>query len=502
MGTRATGWKTDKNRHHEKGSKISYLEYIKWFFNILGPLLFGLSMIYSPFEIMDERTHQIVSLTIWMLSWWITEFVPLPVTSLLPIIILPSFGVVQLSKVVQPYSSSVIFLFLGGFLIALALEKWNLHRRIALRILKLMGARADNIVLGFIIASAFLSMWISNTATAVMMLPIILSVVEMISQNTKTSEKNIFNLKISMLLGMAYGASVGGMGTLIGTPPNAILAGYIRSAYKVNVGFLEWMLFALPIVIVLIFIIFIIITKIAYPNRMGRINSFSYIVDKELENMGKMSREEKSTLILFVVAAIMWISRGAINSILGTSIGDTSIAIFVGVLFFIVPTGSKTGERLLEWKDTTKLPWGVLVLFGGGLSIATALSSTGILSLFANGISSIQGVSLTILIIILMFVLVTLTELMSNTALATIFLPIIASIAVSFGMDPLVFAAPMILAMSCVFSLPMGTPPNAVIFASGELKISNMVRVGLVLDPIAVLILSFIGFFLSNLFLA
>jgi len=501
MPTKATGWKSDENRHRDRDSKVSIIEIVKWFFNLLGPALFALSLVYTPISFMDARTHQIIAVTIWMLTWWITEFVPLPVTSLLPIIILPTFAVVKLSAVVQPYSSSVIFLFLGGFLIALALEKWNLHRRIALHILKLMGSRADNIVLGFIIASAFLSMWISNTATAVMMLPIILSVVDMISKNPNVDKSKIPNLKLSMLLGMAYGANVGGMGTLIGTPPNAILAGYMRSAYGMNISFLDWMLFAIPIVILLVFVIFLVLTKVVYPNRMGHIDSFSEIVNNELDEMGAMSKEEKITLVLFCSAALMWISRGGINELLGTNIGDTSIAVFIGVLFFIIPTSSKTGERLLEWKDTTKLPWGVLILFGGGLSIASALGGTGILTLFANNVSSIQGVSITILIVILMLVLVTLTELMSNTALATIFLPILASLGISFGMEPIVFAAPMILAMSCVFSLPMGTPPNAVIFASGELKISNMVRSGIMLDPTAVLILSFVAFYLSNFFL-
>ena len=304
-----------------------------------------------------------------------------------------------------------------------------------------------------------------------------------------------------MLLGMAYGANVGGMGTLIGTPPNAIFAGYIRSTYGFNISFLDWMLFAIPLVCVLIFVIYLILTKVMYPNRMGHIDKFGEIVRDELEEMGDISKEEKMTLGLFCTAAFMWITRGGINQLLGTSIGDTSIAIFIGVLFFIIPTSSKTGERLLEWKDTTKLPWGVLILFGGGLSIASALSGTGILTIFANNISSIEGMSLVLITIILMLVVVILTELMSNTALATIFLPILCSLGVSFGMEPVVFAAPMILAMSCVFSLPMGTPPNAVIFASGELKISNMVRVGIMLDPIAVLILSFAGYFLSHFFL-
>jgi sodium-dependent dicarboxylate transporter 2/3/5 len=499
MGTLATGWKTDETRHHVRGSGISWVEIIKWFFNLLGPVVFAFSMSYTPLDFMDARTHQIVAVALWMLIWWITEFVPLPVTSLLPIVLFPSFEIVEVAQVVKPYSSSVIFLFLGGFIIALALEKWNLHRRIALIILKIMGARADSIVLGFIIASAFLSMWISNTATAVMMLPIILSVVDMIAQKTLENEKKIHNLKISMLLGMAYGANVGGMGTLIGTPPNAILAGYLRSAYSLNVGFLEWMLFALPIVIVLVFIIYIVLTKFIYPNKMGRIDGFKEMVDQELHDMGKMGKEEKMVFGLFLTAAFLWISRSGINALLGTSIGDTSIAVFVGILFFLIPTSSKSGERLLEWKDTSKLPWGVLLLFGGGLSIASALSGTGILTLFADTISGIHGMSFLLITLILMLVIVVLTELMSNTALATIFLPIIASLGLSFGMNPIAFAAPLVLAMSCVFSLPMGTPPNAVIFASGELRISNMIRVGMFLDPFAVLVLSLIGFKLSML---
>ena len=499
MGTLATGWKTDKTRHHLRGGGISWVDILKWFFNFLGPFVFAVSMFYTPFSFMDARTHQIVAVALWMLIWWITEFVPLPVTSLLPIVLFPSFEVIKVAEVVKPYSSSVIFLFLGGFIIALALEKWNLHRRIALYILRIMGARADSIVLGFIIASAFLSMWISNTATAVMMLPIILSVVDMIAQKTQVGEKKIFNLKTSMLLGMAYGANVGGMGTLIGTPPNAILAGYLRSEYSLNVGFLEWMLFALPIVVILVFIIYILLTKFIYPNRMGSIDGFKEMVDKEINTLGKMGKEEKMVFGLFLSAAFLWISRSGINSLLGTTIGDTSIAVFIGILFFIIPTSQKSGERLLEWKDTRKLPWGVLLLFGGGLSIASALSGTGILNLFADSVSSIQGISFVLITLILMLIIVILTELMSNTALATIFLPIIASLGVSMGINPVAFAAPLVLAMSCVFSLPMGTPPNAVIFASGELRISNMIRVGMFLDPFAVLVLSLIGFRLSML---
>lgn len=495
------GRKPEGKIHHKQDDKISVAYVIKVIFNLLGPVLFGLSMIYSPFEFMDARTHQVVALVAWMLVWWITEFVPLPVTSLLPLIILPTFSIMEMKSVAIPYSSSVIFLFLGGFIIALALEKWTIHRRIALYILKLMGSRADYIVLGFVIASAFLSMWISNTATAVMMLPIILSVINMISENTNESPKNIYNLKISMLLGMAYGANIGGMGTLIGTPPNAILAGYIRATYNVEVGFLEWMLFALPIVIFLIFIMYILITKVVYPNRMGRIESISVMVDQELKIMGKMSRDEKNTFALFVLAALLWISRSGINSLFDINLSDTSIAMFVSILFFLIPTSKDTSEHLLEWKDTSKLPWGVLVLFGGGLSIASALGDTEILSSFANYITSIQGMSVTVLTLIVLLVLVVLTELISNTALATIFLPVIASIGVSFGMNPVSFAAPMILAMSCVFSLPMGTPPNAVIFASGELKIINMVKVGFMLDPISVGTITLIGFYLANLFL-
>jgi sodium-dependent dicarboxylate transporter 2/3/5 len=502
MSAISKGWKPANKLHHKRegGLKIDFL--IKLFFNLLGPIFFSLSLFYSPFEFMDARTHQVVALVIWMLTWWITEFMPLPVTSMLPLVMLPTFSIVPMSSVIVPYSSSVIFLFLGGFIIALALEKWTLHRRIALFILKMMGGKADNIVLGFVIASAFLSMWISNTATAVMMLPIILSVVDMISKNTNEDPKNIKNLKISMLLGMAYGANIGGMGTLIGTPPNAILAGYLRSTYNLEIGFLDWMLFAIPVVVIMLSLMYILVTKLVYPNKMGYIESFTQMVGKELKDMGSMKREERITLALFCSAAFLWITRSAINSLFDINLGDTSIAIFISILFFVIPTSKKSGERLLEWKDTAKLPWGVLLLFGGGLSIASALSGTGILNLFAGFITSIDGLSLSMLSVVLLLIIVSLTELMSNTALATIFLPVIASIGISFGLNPVVFAAPMILAMSCVFSLPMGTPPNAVIFASGELKISNMVKVGFILDPLAVGVLSVIGLLLSNLFLS
>ncbi|TAJ14998.1 DASS family sodium-coupled anion symporter [Marinilabiliaceae bacterium JC017] len=496
----SAGWKPNEKIHHRRGHEFSVDYVFKFVFNLLGPILFGLSFFYNPFDFMDARTLKVIALVTWMLVWWITEFIPLPATSLLPLIILPTFSIVEIKSVAIPYSSPVIFLFLGGFMIALALEKWNLHRRIALHILKMMGASADRIVLGFVLASAFLSMWISNTATAVMMLPIILSVVSMITKNTSETPKNIHNLKISMLLGMAYGASIGGMGTLIGTPPNAILAGYIRSSYNIEVGFLDWMLFALPIVMVIIIVMYLLITKVVYPNKMGRIESIPLIVKEELKGMGPMQRDEKVTLALFVLAAFLWITRSGINQLFNITLDDASIAMVISVIFFVVPSSKATGERLLEWKDTSKLPWGVIILFGGGLSIASALGNTGILTLLANYITSIQGLSLTMLSFVLMIILVIMTELMSNTALSTIFLPIIASIGVSLGFNPVAFAAPMILAMSCVFNFPMGTPPNAVVFASGELKISNMVRVGFMLDPISVLILSMAGFFLSNLF--
>ncbi|MGL5682435.1 MAG: SLC13 family permease [Marinifilaceae bacterium] len=497
MGNAATnGASSVTGGGHKHVGKIVY-----WAVNILGPLVFFLSLIHNPSETIDDRTLRICAMTAWMLIWWITEFVPLPVTSLLPIIVLPSFGIMSLKQVVTPYSSSVIFLFLGGFVIALALEKWNLHRRIALSILRVMGAKANKIILGFMLASAFLSMWISNTATAVMMLPIIISVTDMLAAKANVDKHKLHNLKIAMLLGMAFGANIGGMGTLIGTPPNAILAGYMSDIYQIQIGFLEWMLFALPIVVILLTVLFFLLTRVIYPNKLGRIESFKEIVSSELKNLGPVQWEERWTLILFAGAALLWIVRGGINKLLHLTLDDTSIAILIGVLFFMIPTRGGEGKRLLEWKDTSKLPWGVLLLFGGGLCIASALESTGILTRFAEAIAHLDGGNMLLVTLILMTVMVVLTELMSNTALATIFLPIIASIGVSMGVAPEMFAAPMILATSCVFSLPMGTPPNAVIFASGEIRISNMIRVGAIMDPISILLLTFIAHYLAVLFL-
>lgn len=479
-------------------NRIGYI--IRSVINILAPVVFFILLSYNPFDtIIDHRAIKICALTLWMLIWWITEVVPLAVTSLLPIVILPTFSIVPLKDVVIPYSSSVIFLFLGGFLIALALEKCNLHKRIALIILKLMGERANRIVLGFMLASAFLSMWISNTATAVMMLPIILSVIEMISQNSSIQVKHLHNLKVSMLLAMAYGASIGGMATLIGTPPNAIFAGYMEETYQIQVGFLEWMLFAMPAVILLLTFCFLLLTRVIYPNHIGHIEGYAIMVSDEITNLGKPDRAQKLTFFLFCMAAFLWITRSWINQLFGISLSDASIAILVGTLFFILPGNKENHKPLLDWKDTSKLPWGILLLFGGGLSIAGAFEGSGILTQFAQYIKSVDGGSEMLLILILITIMVVLTEMISNTALATIFLPIIASIGITLGSDPVIFAAPMILATSCVFSLPMGTPPNAVIFASGEIRISNMIRMGAIMDPISILLLSFFGHYMAKL---
>lgn len=484
----------------ESRNSTTLSEILKWSINLLGPVLFLLSLTYSPFESIDARTHSVIALGVWMLIWWISEFAPLAVTSLLPIVILPSFGIMSESAVVTPYSSSVIFLFLGGFIIALGMEKCNLHRRIALTILKMMGSRADLIVLGFMIASAFLSMWISNTATAVMMLPIILSVVNMIEQNVSTATvKNLHNMKMSMLIGMAYACNVGGMGTLIGTPPNAIFAGYMSETYGVSIGFLQWMVFAIPIVIVLLAAIYLLLTKVYYPSRLGRIDGFNKMLVNEINTLGEISPEERRTFVLFLSAALLWVGRDGVNYLLGTSIQDASVAIFIAALFFIIPKRRGDSKRLLDWKDTSQLPWGVLLLFGGGLSLASALSSTGVLTTFGNFISESKDMSFTLIVIVLMSIMVVFTEFMSNTALATIFLPIIAGIGVAMGVDPVIFAAPMVLAASCVFSLPMGTPPNAVIFASGEIKIDNMIRVGVVMDPLSVILLILVGHVIANM---
>jgi sodium-dependent dicarboxylate transporter 2/3/5 len=440
---------------------------------------------------MSPEAWKTVALAAFMLLWWVTEAVPIPVTALLPLVILPLLGVTEMKAAAAPYANPIVFLFMGGFMIALAMEKWNLHRRIALTIVSWTGTNANGILLGFMIATAALSMWISNTATTIMMLPIAMSVIQLLTKNkVEASSKGFRNFALVMMLGIAYSANIGGLGTLIGTPPTVVFAGFIQETYDYEVAFADWLKIGFPFAVLMIAVTYFFLVKILYPNRLGKFDGAQELIENEVEKLGSLSIGEKRTLIVFVGTALFWIFRSPINSFFpALKLSDTGIAMIATICLFIIPINFKKGEFILDWKATERLPWGILLLFGGGLSLAASLAQTGIIDLIGAQFKEANNIGFWV-IIGLTTVSLFLTEIIGNLALVTVFLPVVGGIAVGTGVDPLHATIPVTLAASCAFTLPMSTPPNAIVFASGHVKVAEMSRAGIVLNLVAILLIA------------
>lgn len=466
----------------------------------LGPILFIIILLSPVPNALTPEAWKVIALAVLMLVWWVTEAVPLAVTSLLPIICLPLLGVLGRKAAAAPYANPVVFLFMGGFMIALAMERWNLHRRIALNIVRITGTNANGIILGFMLATAALSMWISNTATTVMMLPIALSVIDLLkSSNENLPKKGVRHFALALMLGIAYSANIGGTATIIGTPPNVVFSGFIRETYDLEVSFATWMAFGVPFAILLIGLTYLFIVKWLYPNQLGDFEGAQELIEKEVHALGKISNAEKKVLIVFVSTALLWMFRSRIVKLIpALPLNDEGIALVATVALFVIPLDFKNGRFLMEWKDTAKLPWGILLLFGGGLSLANALAETGLIDLIGAQFKGLDHVGLLVMLG-LTAVSLFLTEIMSNVALVTIFLPVVGAIAVGMGMDPLLICIPVTLAASCAFMLPMSTPPNAIVFASGHLKVAEMVRAGIVLNIISILFIAILAHYILGL---
>ncbi len=471
---------------------------------ILGPLFFFLILLLPTPGPLSKEAWRVVAMAALMLTWWVSEAVPIPVTAILPIVITPLLGIEELGiqEVAAPYANPIVFLFMGGFMIALAMERWRLHRRIALNIVRLTGTNANGIVLGFMLATASISMWISNTATTVMMLPIALSVIELLTQESKEerNQKGMNNFAISIMVGIAYAANVGGTATIIGTPPTVVFAGYIQETFDYQVDFASWLILGLPFAAVMLLFIYWITVKFMYPNNLGRFEGAQELIEQELRKLGPLTIAEQRTMVVFVGTALFWIFRTGINRLVNAAlpdfqITDTGIAMLATVTLFLVPLDWNKKRFLLEWKDTEKLPWGILLLFGGGLSLAGSLQATGIINMIGDQFSGVQQVS-PLIILGLTAVSLFLTEVMSNLALVTVFLPVVGAIALGMDMNPLLFCIPVTLAASCAFMLPMSTPPNAIVFASGYLKIAQMARVGILLNIIAIVSIALLAQFI------
>lgn len=451
---------------------------------VAGPILAFLVWCLAPSAGWSPEASAVLAACTWMLVWWVSEAVPIAVTSVLPIVLFPLMGIASIGETTAPYGSHYVFLFMGGFLIAIALENWDLHRRLALNILAAAGGRPRRLIGGFMLATALLSMWISNTATTLMMLPIALSVV------SKLDLKAHPKFAVALLLGTAYAANIGGMATLVGTPPNVAMAGILEEQYQISIPFMEWMLLATPFSALLLVTVYLLLTRLLLPVSNEMVEEGVQPIRDELRSLGSWSIAERRVGFVFASTAILWISRRGLESWFGLNLNDTTIAMAAGISLFLIPSGSK-GDRanraLMTWEDARRLPWDILLLFGGGLTLAGALGRAGVLEVVASAISQQANWPIWMLIAAFAFVALMLTEVMSNLALTVVMVPVVAQVALQLGINPMMLAIPVALASSCAFMLPMATPPNAIIFGSNQIRMGQMARVGFVLNLVAAL---------------
>lgn len=463
----------------------------------LGPLAFVLINFLAVFNGLNPAAQSMLALAAWMAIWWISEALPIAATAFLPLILMPLLGILPIADVSENYMHPTVLLYMGGFLLATGIEKWNLHRRIALNIINLLGTDLRRIVLGFILATGILSMWISNSATSLMMLPIGLAVVNQFKSQLGESNTSIADrLGKNIMLGIAYSASIGGLATLIGTPTNAIMAAVINDLYDYSIGFNEWMAFGLPLVAVLLMICWYYLVSSANPlPKSFSLPDGKNIIGSQLKALGKISYEEKSVMIVFGTVCLAWILRSFVLVKLLPGIDDTIIVLIGVVLLFILPSSSGE-DRILDWKTAERIPWGVLILFGGGLALAAGFKETGLAEWIGQRFTLIEGISFFFLLFIIIASVNFLTEVTSNVATASMLLPILASVAFKLDLHPFGLMVGATLAASCAFMLPVATPPNAVVFGSGYLQMKDMVSAGFWLNIISIVLVTLMVYFL------
>lgn len=457
---------------------------------LAGPALFGIILLAVSDQWISPGANKVLALGAWMICWWILEVVPSPVTALIPLVGFPFLGVMKMSAAAAPYANPIIFLFMGGFMIALALEKHRLHERIALNIIRITGTSGNGIIFGFLLATALISMWISNTATAMMMLPIASSVIKLVKgKHEGDLGRQERNFALSLMLVVGYAATLGGLATLIGTPPNVVFAGLLDQFFHQKLDFGKWMLVGVPVMVTTLMATYVILTRVLYPNHIKKIDGSDELIAGRLLELGRLRAEEKSVLVIFCATSMLWIFQQPLNLFLGKDLlNDTNIGMTGGLLMFLVPADWRRGIMILEWSDTSRLAWGILLLFGGGLCLAQAMESTGIIQEIGKWIAA-QSAMNAWLILILILAGVLLSEFMSNVALVQIFVPVVFGIATGLGVNPVLLAMPVTLSASIGFMFPIATPPNAIVFASGHIRMAEMLRAGVWLDLICILII-------------
>ena len=543
-----------------------------WIGRFLGPVLAVLVYVLIPSGEggLGPAGRGTAAVGTLMAIWWISEALPLPATSLLPIALFPLLGVVDVGGATAPYADDIIFLFMGGFMLALAMQRWGLHRRIALVTIRAVGTRPVRVVGGFMLATAFLSMWVSNTATTVMMLPIGLSVLQLIFERGRSGNpgagegdearlpddglapseappqsdraatldtratpaparlapadaralgspehppesgesltgEDAPSFATCLMLAIAYAASIGSLATLIGTPPNLFMAGFLEQTYGITIGFGRWMLLGLPLSVIFLVITWVVLTRFVYPIRMKEIPGGRELFRSELEKLGPVTRGERIVLTVFVLTATAWVLREPVTGALEDTfpnveaLSDAGIAIIAAILLFAIPVDWRQGVFTLDWATARRLPWGVLLLFGGGLSLAAGVRESGLDAYIGEQVGGLGGLPLILLVAAVVTSVVLLTELTSNTATAATFLPILGGVAVGLGIGPLLLVVPAALAASCAFMMPVATPPNAIVFGSGHITMVQMVRAGIWLNLIGIVLVTGMVYVLGGL---
>jgi len=452
---------------------------------IAGPLLaLGLQGLVPPAGL-SAAAWVVVSLALLMALWWLTEAVPMAVTALLPVAVLPLTGVTTLDAATAPYAEPIIFLLLGGFLVALSIERWGLHRRIALAVLGTVGTSPARLVLGFMLATAFLSMWMSNSAATMMVAPIALSVAAALDDRKAGA---------ALLLGVAYAASLGGMATIIGTPPNALAVGYLKTALGREVGFLDWMRFGVPVLVCILPLAWLVLTRLAFRLDSTESAAAGAAIAAERAALGPMARAERRTALLCLALAAAWSFQPLLKTLPGLGgLSDAGLAIGFAILMFLAPSGGRPGERLLDWTDTAGVNWGIILLFGGGLSLAGAIEATGLAQWLGGHLVGLTQAPALVLALALALGITLLSEIASNTALAAAMLPVLGATAQASGTEPLGLILPATLAASCGFMLPVATGPNAIVFGTGKVRAADMMRAGLLLDLVGAVAIALIG---------
>lgn len=461
---------------------------------VLGPLLLLLTLVLPAPDGMSDSAWAAAGLMLLMATWWSTEAIPIPATALLPILLVPALELGSVKEATAPYANPIIFLFLGGFTLGLAMQRWNLHRRIALHTLRSVGAQPRRQIAGFMMATAFLSMWVSNTATSIMMLPIGLSVIAMMGSGESEGQRRYAT---ALLLAIAYSASIGGIATLIGTPPNALLAAYLSENQGVSIGFAQWMLIGVPVTVVMLTLTWWWLTRTDFGIAADG-NSGALIRD-ELKALGPLQHGEKLVAAVFVLTAAAWIFRPLLADELMPWLSDTGIAIAAAVAMFLIPVNVKERVFVLDWETAQSIPWGVLLLFGGGLAMAGVISSSGLAEWIAESLSVAGHLPAIVMIVLVAGVIIFLTEVTSNTATAAAFLPLLGALAISQELSPLLLTVPAAIAASCAFMMPVATPPNAIVFASGQMKIQDMIRAGFALNIMGIIVVTIASYLLLGL---